>query len=160
MLKSNTPHLSSRPGWRSDTFTSMRSPASCFVGFRADTSEIGGAFRGWCCSSCKFSGVCHANPTVYHSTFQCFVTHWDSIFECNCVATFRKVVLRDTQGPRSKLWELVISVSAEISMCPLRAKLLCPADQEFYLGHKDRHNLSRINNNIIINIQPPQTAET
>ena len=29
-------------------------------------------------------------------------------------------------------------------MCPLRAKLLCTADQEFYLGHKGRHDLSRL----------------
>ena len=29
-------------------------------------------------------------------------------------------------------------------MCPLRAKLLCPADQEFYLGRKGRHDLSRL----------------
>ena len=29
-------------------------------------------------------------------------------------------------------------------MCPLRAKLLCPADQEFYLGHKARHDYSRL----------------
>ena len=50
------------------------------------------------------ASIYHANPTVHHSAFQCFVTHWDSIFECNCAATFRKVVLRDTQGPRSKLY--------------------------------------------------------
>ena len=29
-------------------------------------------------------------------------------------------------------------------MCPLRAKLLCPADREFCLGHKDSYGLSRL----------------
>ena len=38
----------------------------------------------------------------------------------------------------------MISVSAEISMCPLRAKLLCLADREFYLGRKGCHGLSRL----------------
>ena len=36
------------------------------------------AFRGWCCSSCKFSGVYHANPTVHHSIFECVLVP----FEC------------------------------------------------------------------------------
>ena len=31
-----------------------------------------------------------------------------------------------------------------MSMCPLREKLLWPADREFYLGHKNRHDFSRL----------------
>ena len=38
--------------------------------------------------------------------------------------------------------DAVHSASSQVYiMCPLREKLLCPADQEFYLGHTGRHDL-------------------
>ena len=52
----------------------------------------------------------------------------------------------------------MISVSA-VSMCPLTAKLLCPADQEFYLGHKGHHDLSRLACQAHATEQSASTAE-
>ena len=49
------------------------------------------ASHGWHCSSCKFSGVGHANPTVPHNSYQCFVQHSDSTCGCICAATFQTV---------------------------------------------------------------------
>ena len=47
--------------------------------------------HGWHCSSCKFSGVGHANPAVPHNSYQCFVQHSDSTCGCICAATFQTV---------------------------------------------------------------------
>ena len=74
MLKSITPHLPSLHAWRSDTSISMRSPASCFVGFRLDAWDIVGAGAVWMCA--------------------CFVRSWNQCFSASCFSWLTLFILQ------------------------------------------------------------------
>ena len=116
MLKSITPHLPSLPRWRSDTSTSVRLSASYFVGFRADTSEIGGAGAG-------AVGMC-----------ACFVRSWNQNLSASCFSWLMLFILQVlrcitriqqcTTVPSSALWHIGTVFSNVIAL-RLSEKLFC-----------------------------------